>query len=182
MDHAEMVALIRAGVPNQAGAWADLGAGTGNFTWALAELLGPTAAITAIDRDTRAVAALEQRAQRDTDALIVARQADLTRLLTLPPLDGILAANALHFVRNQQAALHLIRQQLRPGGRLLIVEYEQALPIPWVPFPLPYQRFAALAHATGFGEIMYVGQRVSPSSGRVLYAASAVQVEPGTES
>ena len=36
-----MVALIRGGVPRAGGVWADLGAGTGNFTWALAELIGP---------------------------------------------------------------------------------------------------------------------------------------------
>jgi hypothetical protein len=34
MEQHEMVALIRDGVPAQGGVWADLGAGTGNFTWA----------------------------------------------------------------------------------------------------------------------------------------------------
>ena len=33
MERSEMVALIRAGVPGSGGVWADLGAGTGNFTW-----------------------------------------------------------------------------------------------------------------------------------------------------
>jgi len=33
--------LIRAGVGAAGGTWAELGAGTGNFTWALAELLCP---------------------------------------------------------------------------------------------------------------------------------------------
>src|SRR5262249_54282541 len=40
MEQSEMVALIRGGVPGPGGIWADLGAGTGNFSWALAELLG----------------------------------------------------------------------------------------------------------------------------------------------
>jgi ubiquinone/menaquinone biosynthesis C-methylase UbiE len=46
-----MVALIRGGVAEPGGIWADLGAGTGNFTWALAELLGLSATVHAIDRD-----------------------------------------------------------------------------------------------------------------------------------
>ncbi len=53
MDQGEMVALIRAGVPPAGGVWADLGAGTGNFTLALAEILGPTATIYALARDDR---------------------------------------------------------------------------------------------------------------------------------
>ena len=66
MEHAEMVALIRGGVPMPSGVWADLGAGTGNFTWALRELLGAQGTIYAVDRDGRAIdrqrAALAQAA------------------------------------------------------------------------------------------------------------------------
>ena len=173
MEHAEMVALIREGVQQPGGRWVDLGAGTGNFTWALAELLGAGATIHAIDRDARAVAALHQRTPPATGTVIQPAQADLTKPLHLPLLDGILVANALHFVRDQPAAFSLIYQQMRPSGCLLLIEYEQALPIPWVPFPLPYQRFATLAGEAGFNRIEQVGRRVSPSSGRVLYAASA---------
>lgn len=46
MDHADHVALLRAGVVvpethGGAATWADLGAGAGAFTLALADLLGP---------------------------------------------------------------------------------------------------------------------------------------------
>ena len=50
-----MVGLIRGGIPTGGGAWADLGAGTGNFTWALRDLLDPTGTIYAIDRDRKAI-------------------------------------------------------------------------------------------------------------------------------
>ncbi|HLV37010.1 MAG TPA: hypothetical protein VKY59_17935, partial [Spirillospora sp.] len=60
MNHAEMVALIRAGVESSRGLWADFGAGAGNFTRALRELVGPEAVIYAIDRDRHAL-----RSQRD---------------------------------------------------------------------------------------------------------------------
>ena len=174
MERSEMVALIRAGVPARGGVWADLGAGTGNFTWALRELLGPSGTIYAIDRDGKAI-----RRQRElldyapAGATIIPMQADFTRRLDLPPLDGVLIANALHFVRDQAAALALIAGSLRPGGRLLLVEYELTAPVPWVPFPLSPARFAELAASAGLAQPVQVGRRVSPSSGVAMYAAVA---------
>src|SRR4029077_1946177 len=97
MQQSEMVALIRGGVPEPGGVWADLGAGTGNFSWALAELIGPAGTIYAIDRDAKAIRLLHQRiAQADPGAAIIPQQADLTRPLDIPVLDGVLIANALH--------------------------------------------------------------------------------------
>lgn len=173
-----MVNLIGGGVPATGGTWADLGAGTGNFTWALAELLGPTATIYALDRDARAVAA-QQRRLRDEPpaATVLPQRADVLRPLGLPPLDGLLAANLLHFVRDQAGLLGRLRAALRPSGRLLVVEYEQALPIPWVPHPLPFPRLASLAHKAGFQPLAQLGTRRSPSSGRVLYAVVAARPE-----
>src|SRR5262245_9714081 len=46
MDHRDHVALIRAGVEGAGRRWLELGAGEGAFTLALADLLGPGAAIT----------------------------------------------------------------------------------------------------------------------------------------
>lgn len=177
MDHTEMVALIRAGVAGQGGVWADLGAGTGNFTRALAELLGPGAMIHALDRDARAIAA--QRAAPTRGAAIVARLADVTRDLGMPPLDGVLMANLLHFIRDQAELLARVRAALKPGGRLLLVEYEQVTVIPWVPHPAPFARFAELAEQAGFVAPVRVGWRRSPSSGRAMYAALALNPAPG---
>ena len=174
MERSEMVALIRAGVPAPGGVWADLGAGTGNFTWALRELLGPSDAIYAIDRDGKAIR--RQRELLDGErpgAAIIPIQADFTRPLDLPPLDGVLMANSLHFVRDQPAALALIAGYLRPAGRLLLVEYDLRAPVPWVPFPIPPDRLAALASDAGLARPVEVGRRVSPSSGMAMYAAVA---------
>lgn len=174
MDHSEMVELLRGGVAERGGEWADLGAGTGNFTWALAELLGPGATIHAVDRDARAIEAQRRRIASDPPAAtVLPRQGDATRPLGLPPLDGLLMANVLHFVRDQSGLLERLQAQLRPGGRLLVVEYEQALPIAWVPFPLPYARLATLLEAAGYQPAQRVGVRRSPSSGREMYAALA---------
>lgn len=169
-----MVALIRDGVSAPGGVWADLGAGTGNFTWALAELLGPSATIYALDRDARAIASQRARLRSDPPAAtILPRQADVLHPLELPPLDGIMCANLLHFVSDQIGLLRRLGEHLRPGGRLLVVEYELSSPIPWAPYPLPFARFETLAQHAGFTAPVRVGARRSPSSGRVMYAAVA---------
>ena len=172
-----MVTLIRNGVPGAGGVWADLGAGTGNFTWALRQLLGPQATIYALDRDRRAIER-QQIAMAQTNepgATVVPIQADFTRPLDLPPLDGVLMANALHFVRDQPATLALIASYLRPGGRLLLVEYDLATALAWVPFPVPFERFEALAAQAGLASPRLVGTRRSPSSGITMYAGVAVR-------
>jgi ubiquinone/menaquinone biosynthesis C-methylase UbiE len=172
-----MVALIRGGVPQAGGVWADLGAGTGNFTWALRDLLGSQGTIYALDRDHRAIerqrAAIAQAAE--PGATIVPLQADFTHPLQLPSLDGVLMANALHFVRDQPAALALIAGYMRPGGRLLLIEYELKEALAWVPFPVPFERFQALAAQIGLASPTLVGTRRSPSSGVTMYAAVAIK-------
>lgn len=164
MTHDEMVALIRGGVDVPGGTWADFGAGAGNFTRALRDLLGPQATIYAVDRDAGAL-----EAQREVIPLL----GDFTRPLDLPPLDGVLMANALHWVQNQARVLELLAGYLRPGGRLILVEYEVRRPRPYIPFPVPYTRFESLALAAGFVNPQRVGERISPSSGMSMYAGAA---------
>jgi ubiquinone/menaquinone biosynthesis C-methylase UbiE len=171
-----MVALIRGGIAAQGGTWADLGAGTGNFTWALRELIGPHGTIYAVDRDRKAIE--RQRASlayATPGAVISLVHADFTRALDLPALDGVLMANALHFVRDQAATLGLVASYLRPGGRFLLVEYDVDAAIPWVPFPVPFERFRALAGMADLTDATIIGRRRSPSSGIVMYASVAIR-------
>jgi ubiquinone/menaquinone biosynthesis C-methylase UbiE len=176
MDRAEMVALLRDGVSHTAGVWADLGAGTGNFTYALRELLCADSTIYAIDRDGKAIRRQNELAsEAGPGAAIVPIQADFTHSVDLPTLDGVLIANALHFIRDQPATLASIASKIRPGGRLLLVEYDAHSALRWVPFPVPFERFAALAVGAGLINIARVGFRVSPSSGMAMYAAVALR-------
>ena len=173
--------LIAAAIPVADGVtrWADLGAGTGTFTRALAVLLGPRGHVHAVDRDPEAVTALARLARADAmrgRAAVTALQGDLTdvdllRVLGDAPLDGMLLANALHFVpaAEQPAVLTRLVGWLRPGGRLVLVEYEERGPSRWVPAPVAFARLTAIA-PPGASAPVRVGVRRSAYGGQ-LYAA-----------
>ena len=163
MDHTDHVALLRGGIPTAGGVWADLGAGTGAFTLALADLLGPEAHIYAIDRDARALRTLERAMQARFPATTLhAQVADYTRPLSLPPLDGVVCANTLHFHRHTEQILTLVRGCLRPAvGRLLIVEYNVDQGTSWVPHPLPFRAWEMLAGRVGFAHTRLLARRPS---------------------
>lgn len=174
MNQQEMVALIegafvRDEIGRVGGTWADFGAGSGNFTQALREMIGENALIYAVDRDKRDLAELKQRVSGEIEVI----EADFTQPLDLPSLDGVMMANALHFVRDQRAVLCQIYEYINPGGRLILVEYDFKLPRPYVPHPIAQTRFKSLINEAGFGESAIVGARVSPSSGVTMYAGLA---------
>ncbi len=174
-----MVALIRTGVPETGGTWADLGAGAGSCTGALRDLVGTSGTIFAVDRDAEAIHRLRQALAGEPGAAIRPVQGDFTAHLDLPPLDGLLMANALHFVGGQLATLRQVVSYLRPGGRFLLVEYDAPGGLPWIPFPLPFERFGALAAQAGLSTPTLVGARRSPSTGVVMYAAAALREHSG---
>lgn len=174
MNHTDHVSLLRHGVPAPGGLWADLGAGTGAFTLALAELIGPTATIYAVDRDQRALLEMasvmrKMLPQTHVEAMV----ADFTQPLDLPLLDGIVMANSLHFQRAPAPVVMQVKNYLRPGGRLLVVEYDVDQGNPWVPYPLSYNSWEALAGRCGF----HVTRKLASVPSRFLgaiYAAESV--------
>lgn len=178
MDTGDAIALIGGAVPRESSTWADLGAGEGVFTRALWELLGPVSRIYAVDRDARALIGLTRWAD-GAGADVTAVEADFTRTFALPGLDdegldGILLANALHFVAHAETVLNALVGLLRPGGRIVVVEYDRRRPSRWVPFPVPPARLALLTKAAGLSVPEVVATRPSAFGG-TLYAAVAVR-------
>jgi precorrin-6B methylase 2 len=157
--------LIESGVErNRGGVWADFGAGSGAFTLALRDVAGPDAEIIAIDRDRTSLQTLGASMERHFPGTrLRLLQADISSRLTLPPLDGIIAANAIHYIptRNHVALLHRWMKYLRPEGRLIVVEYDSETGNRWVPYPMSHTAFQERARAAGFTEPVLLGVRPS---------------------
>lgn len=161
-------------------AWADFGSGDGAFTLALRALLGPHANLYSVDAD--AARLRRQRKAFQSDANLAGRaaierthfiEADFTQPLDLPPLDGLLLANSLHFVDAQAALLQRLRRYLKPSGKLLIVEYDMTRASMWVPYPVPYDRLATLVSTTpGYHDLELLATTPARYGGR-MYAALA---------
>ncbi len=91
----------------------------------------------------------------------------------------MLLANVLHFIADAEAALPRIAANLRPGGRLVLVEYEGRRPGPWVPYPVSAARFRELAPAAGLTPPEVVATRPSAYGGE-MYVATALRAGGGT--
>lgn len=173
MDHADHVRLIRDGVSGGGRVWADLGSGEGAFTLALADLLGPGGSIHTVDRDPGAIAVqlgrLRDRFPAVTLSSIVA---DFTVPIELPPLDGIVMANSLHFTADKAPMLELVRGYLRPRGRLVLVEYGADRGNPWVPYPLSFATWSNVAAAAGFRDTRQLASVPSRFLGSIYSALS----------
>lgn len=151
--------------------WADLGSGGGAFTLALAELVQH---IYSVDRDAGALR--RQRAEmtrRFPDVIVEYLEADFTRPLDLPPLDGIVMASSLHFVRDKPPVLELVRSYLKEDGRLLLVEYDTDRGNHWVPYPLSYGTWQQRARSAGFGDVRLLATRPSSFLGRFYSSLAA---------
>jgi ubiquinone/menaquinone biosynthesis C-methylase UbiE len=153
VNHQDHVALIRDGVDRSGSRWLELGAGEGEFTLALADLLGTGGHIVAIDRDRWALTELAARmAAAFPGTGLHTLTADFTAGLPAGPFAGVLAANSLHFVADQAPVMAAIDAVLVPGGRLVIVEYDADHGNPYVPHPISFARLGPLATLGGFSE------------------------------
>ena len=176
MNHSDHVFLLRKGVSEQGGIWADLGSGTGAFTLALAELIGTTGRIYSVDKDAGALRQQERAMRTFMPTMNVTYlNNDFTRPLDLPPLDGVVMANSLHYVRQKDGQLQRVYHYLRPGGRLLLVEYNVDRGNMWVPYPLSYETWSTLAQLNGFVETRLLERRPS-SFLKEMYSAMSLRL------
>jgi predicted methyltransferase len=108
---------------------ADIGAGSGYYTELLARAVGPSGRVYATDIQPEMIRLLEQRIQRKRLAhaqAVLASETDPR----LPPesLDLALLVDVYHELARPQQMLRRLRESLKPGGRLVLIEFRKEDP------------------------------------------------------
>jgi ubiquinone/menaquinone biosynthesis C-methylase UbiE len=171
MDISTAITLIKKGVTGSSlgQVWADLGAGTGLFTKALSTLLPEGSTIYAVDKDRTAVEGIVIPSNK-----VILKKTILNFLndpLEIEHLDGILMANALHFVNNKFAFFKKITQCLNPSAKIVIIEYDREKSNAWVPYPISYRSLELLANDLQAGSIEKIGSTPSKYHEANIYSA-----------
>ena len=177
MTPAEAVALIRDAVTKPGGTWADLGAGGGTFTQALATLLGPNGTVYAVDRDASSLRDVAQSAGRSKLAAKISTiVGDFTQPLKLSHLDGVVIANALHYVPypEQSRVVDQIASMLAEDAPIVIIEYDRENANKWVPYPVSIATLEKLADDAGLSSPVILGKRPSQYGGDLYIAVVRV--------
>ena len=134
---------------------------------ALAQLLAPGSTIYAVDLDPRALEGIpRQRNGVEIRTIVTDLQSSSLRL---PSVHGVLMANTLHFIEEQQAFL---RRLLSVADCFLIVEYERTKPNPWGPYPVGFEKLRQLFTEAGVERLEKLATRPSLFGG-TMYSALA---------
>ncbi|MGH9794994.1 MAG: class I SAM-dependent methyltransferase [Candidatus Acidiferrales bacterium] len=102
---------------------ADIGAGGGYFSFRFARAVGPEGRIYAVDVDRDMTTHMEKEAAarglRNVSAILAAPDDP-----KIPePVDLVFVSNTYHHITNRTEYFRRLRRQLRPDGRLAIIEY-----------------------------------------------------------
>lgn len=102
---------------------ADVGAGTGYFTRRLAKAVAPAGRVYAVDIQPEMLAHLKENAEKAgvRNVVVVLAETDDPRL-PRDSLDWILLVNTYHEMQHPKASLAKMREALKPGGKVALVE------------------------------------------------------------
>lgn len=126
----------------------------------------------AVDRDTQALREVTRGLGGGESAQIRTLVGDFTDRLDLPPLDGIVIANALHYVpyEDQTRVLRQVASLAKRAAPLVIVEYERTNANPWVPYPITIRHLTTVAREAGLAAPTPLATRPSRFSGTIYSA------------
>lgn len=103
---------------------ADIGAGTGYYTWRLAEAVGATGCVYAVDVQPEMLQILQQRmAQRDLRQVKMVLGTETDARLPTNAIDLALMVDVYHEFSHPYEMMQSLVQSLKPGGRIAWVEY-----------------------------------------------------------
>lgn len=103
---------------------ADLGSGSGYFTFRLAERVGAEGKVYAVDIDEAAIKKVTERKEREKLGQVetILSAADDPRLPA--GLDAVLIVDTYHEIRDYERVMQAVFRALKPGGRLGLIDGE----------------------------------------------------------
>lgn len=105
---------------------ADIGAGTGVFTHLFADAVGPEGSVFAVDIGPAFLKHIARKAHEDGHEGIVRTVLSTQTSAELPPgsIDVAFLCDTYHHFEHPDAMLTSIHKALRPGGRLVLIEFD----------------------------------------------------------
>ena len=170
MKSEAVLQLIEEGIKrsNTKQIWADLGAGNGVFTHALSTLLPDGSTLYAVDMDAYRMESIRVWQQITLKRI----QADFVGdAWKTEPLNGVLMANSLHFVKDKESFLRKLKGKLALDGKLLIIEYEMEKGNTWVPYPVGFKKLLEIIQQAGYASLKKLKEVPSVYDNRMMYSA-----------
>ncbi|HYJ15166.1 MAG TPA: class I SAM-dependent methyltransferase [Candidatus Limnocylindria bacterium] len=105
---------------------ADIGAGTGYFTFPLAHHVGDKGKVYAVDVSADMIRHINRRIRETKSANVVSILADLDDpLLPDRSVDRFFICDVWHHVENQTKYLTLMKKMLKPGGEIVMIDFHK---------------------------------------------------------
>jgi hypothetical protein len=169
MELSTAIKLIEQGIdtstPRQI--WADLGAGEGLFSQALASILNSGSMIHSIDK-----VPVKKIKSPNASVEIRTEQIDfLNDSLNFDALNGFLMANSIHYVEDKFLLIERLKKKMDASGRIIIVEYDMDVSNAWVPYPLPFSKLVTLFQECGFSSVKKLQEVRSQYHKAMIYSA-----------
>jgi ubiquinone/menaquinone biosynthesis C-methylase UbiE len=137
--------------------WIDAGCGNGTYSFPLSTLVSE---VIALDKNKNNISYLESKITSKIN--IKTQHFDFSKPSWNSTLvDGILFGFSLHYDPEHRIALEHAYQQLKPGGKLVVIEYSSEKAVPWVPYPLPKEKLIKMLKSLSFFTINVI-QTLSP--------------------
>jgi len=148
----------------------DIAGGSGDLARAFARRVGPTGEVWLTDIN-RAMLAVGRDRLLDDGMVIPVAQCDAERLpFPADRFDCATVAFGLRNMTHKDRALAEMRRCLKPGGRLLVLEFSKV----WKPLEKPYDWYS-------FKVLPWLGKRVADDEASYRYLAESIRMHPGQE-
>lgn len=104
---------------------ADLGAGSGYFTFRLSQAVGAQGVVYAVDVDADMIALVQRKAQEQHAANVRAVPAKNDNPQLPDSVDLIFTSNTYHHIADRVVYFKSLQKYLRPGGRVAIIDFDR---------------------------------------------------------